>query len=351
MKILIRVTLIVVVVVGLFKWQGWRGWLDKANAPQLTANAPQLTREHSNSLVFVEGRSGKGSGFICNFAGKKFVVTNQHVVAGNPGTKFTLLDQSPIQTGQASAAVGHDIMTFALLSDAKAMEMMTDVERNAAIGDDVAVLGNSDGDRVIKPLPGKLLGIGPDRVEVSAEFVHGNSGSPIIHIRSGKVIGIATFATVRKADSITGRPKDQPEVKRFGYRLDTVKQWQPVAWPEYTAEFQLLEKVETRTRDFVKFLLTGRLSAMEYGDPAIRNPLERFANAARGQGLIKTDRLSAKKELIDSLRTASETDIFQTQSQLKYDYFRRKLEEHQKLRGELHKGFDEALKKLPMGSQ
>ncbi len=37
---------------------------------------------------------------------------------------------------------------------------------------------------------------GSDRalVEVDAKFVEGNSGSPIIHVKTGKVIGIATFA-------------------------------------------------------------------------------------------------------------------------------------------------------------
>ncbi len=65
-----------------------------------TRNTPQLTQEHSNSLVFVEGRAGAGSGFVCDIGGKKFVITNQHVVAGNAEAKFTLLDQSPIRTGR-----------------------------------------------------------------------------------------------------------------------------------------------------------------------------------------------------------------------------------------------------------
>jgi hypothetical protein len=315
--------------------------------------APQLTREFSNSLVFVEGKAGKGSGFICAIGGAKFVVTNQHVVAGNPGVKFTLLDQTPVRTGQAAAAVGHDIMSFALLSDAKAMEIMTEVEKNAAIGDDVAVLGNANGDRVITPLPGKLVAIGPDRVEVSAEFVHGNSGSPIIHLKSGTVLGIATYATITKVDSITGRPKDEPEVKRFGYRLDSVKQWQPVVWPAYSGEFALLEKIETRTDDFIKVLralLRGPIvnaNAMACADPAIRSLLERYVHAVNGQGLIKTGSLAAGKDLMASLRNACETDIAQAQAQVKYDYFRRGLEANQQVRRLLYKCFDEVLKRLP----
>lgn len=346
MKNLLLIALVAAAIFGGIKFREWYSGNTSSQSATPVEIPPQFTREFSNSLVFVEGKTGKGSGFICALGGAKFIITNQHVIAGNPGAKFTLLDQSPIRTGQAAAAVGHDIMSFALLSDAKAMEIMSNVETNVAIGDDVAVLGNADGDRVIKPIGGKLVGIGPDRVEVSAPFVHGNSGSPIVHVKSRKVLGIATYATIRKVDSITGKPKSEPEVKRFGYRLDTVKQWQPVVWPAFVADFDTLEKVEARTKDFAKLLLTGRLTSADYGDPAIRNPLERFANAAQGKGLIKTDRLSAAKDLTNSLRIACDTDLAQAQVQVKYDFFRHRLEEHQQFRKELHKGFDELMKRL-----
>ena len=343
MKLLLRLACLAAVILAVIKG---REWYSGRGATEITPETYQFTQQFSNSLVFVEGKASVGSGFVCEISGKKFVITNQHVVAGNPGARFTLLDQSPMRTGQAAAAVGHDIMSFALLSDTKAMEMMTDVEKTAAIGDEVAVLGNADGARVIRPLMGKLLGIGPDRVEVSAEFVPGNSGSPIIHVKSGKVIGIATYATIRKIDSLTGKPKAQPEVKRFGYRLDSVRQWQPVNWPAYQGEFQTLEKIEARTNDLLRLLLSSRFVATDYSDPAIRRTLERFANAAKGGGLIKTDKLSAAKDLSVSLRTACDADINEAQARVSYDYFRHQLGEQQKLRGEFYKVFDEVRKRL-----
>ena len=340
MKNLLRIVFATAALAAGYTWLPWHDWMPKAAGRQ-------LSQESMKSLVFVEGEHGKGSGFVCDIQGKKFVLTNQHVIAGNPGAKFTLIDQSPIRTGQAAAAVGHDIMSFALLSDAKALEMMTEVEKNAAIGDEVAVLGNSDGDRVIKPLMGKLVGIGPDRVEVTAEFVHGNSGSPIVHVKSGKVIGVATFATIRKLDSITGAPRDRPEVKRFGFRLDSVRQWQPVNWPAYNAEFLTLEKIGARTNELIKLLMARQFTPSEYSDPAIRGPLERFANAAKGSGLIKADKLSAAKDLAISLRNACDADIAQAQAQVRYDHFRQQLGEQQKLRAEFYKVFAEVRKRLP----
>jgi S1-C subfamily serine protease len=113
MKFLLRLAIVTALLYGGFKlYERYSGDI-----------APQLTREFSSSLVFVEGKAGKGSGFICALGGAKFIVTNQHVIAGNPDVKFMLLDQTPVRTGQAAAAVGHDIMRFALLSDAKAMEI------------------------------------------------------------------------------------------------------------------------------------------------------------------------------------------------------------------------------------
>jgi hypothetical protein len=45
---------------------------------------------------------------------------------------------------------------------------MADVEATARLGDPVVVLGNSGGGGVVTSLPGELVGIGPDRVEVTA---------------------------------------------------------------------------------------------------------------------------------------------------------------------------------------
>ena len=200
---------------------------------------------------------------------------------------------------------------------------------------------------MIKPIGGKLVGIGADRVEVSAPFVHGNSGSPIIHVKSHKVLGIATYARTRKFDSITGKPKSEPEVKYFGYRLDTVKQWQPVVWPAFVADQAILKKVEERSTDFLKLVDSADLTSVNYGDPAIRSALERLADAAQGRGLIKSTQRSALTDLIGSLRRACETDILQAQAQVKYDYFRRQLDDQRKFRLELYKGFDGFLKRLP----
>jgi hypothetical protein len=319
---------------------------DEMRAALADEQAAELVKSYSGSLVFVEDKGGAGSGFVCSFGGRKFVFTNQHVVAGHSGAALTLLDQSPIKTGQAAAAVGHDIMSFALLSDTKAMEIMTEVEKNTAIGDDVVVLGNPEGARVIKPLVGKLAGIGPNLIEVTAEFVPGNSGSPILHLKTGKVIGIATYAIIRDVNSLTG--EREKKIRRFGYRLDSVKQWQPVAWTAYNEEFATIERIKERTHDLAALVRemarTGGVNATHHQNPAIRRPLDKFSDATSGKGLIPTDRARAVKDLMDAMRTASQSDVQQANARLRYDFFRKELAEEQRVRGQFYKIFDEMMR-------
>ena len=55
---------------------------------------------------------------------------------------------------------------------------MTELANEMRIGDDVVVLGNSGGGGVITSIPGKVVGVGPDRIEVSAEFIQATPGAP-----------------------------------------------------------------------------------------------------------------------------------------------------------------------------
>ena len=168
-----------------------------AQDPALPLTSADLVKAHRNNLVFVQGAEGSGSGFIVRFGNANFLVTNAHVASGIRGAGFKTLNGMQVQLGAAFIAVGHDIFRIAVAPGGKPMEIMERVEENASIDDDVVVLGNAEGAGVINTIKGKIVGIGPNLVEVDAPFVPGNSGSPIIHLKSGKVIGVATYLTVK----------------------------------------------------------------------------------------------------------------------------------------------------------
>ncbi len=328
-------------------------------APTLAATLPapafspapdtgRIVQDFRGSLVFIESGPGAGSGFMCQMKDGTFLLTNQHVVAGMPTVHLTRLDRTPVAAGAMTAAVGHDIMRFALApgTEARPLVAMENVEKEARIGDDIVVLGNSEGARVIQPLTGKLLGLGPDRVEVSAEFVPGNSGSPIIHVASGRVIGIATYLMQRRFKEL-GDP-GQGSVRRFGYRLDSVKQWQPVHWPTFQAEHAAVDRVTGVTRDLARLIgdmnANTPMTGATYSTPSIARNVRDLDAILTRRGLAKPDRVRAFQTFVAGIRTVTQADLAQVRPTLRYDYFQRALGEEGEVREEMYQLFDRLLK-------
>lgn len=316
--------------------------------PKLRAepDVGQLVHDFSGSLVFIEGGGGAGSGFVCKWKDGLFVTTNQHVLAAMPAVKITRLEGARVAAGAVQAAVGHDIIRLATSEVPNPLIASENVEGDARIGDDVVVLGNSEGARVIQPLSGKLLGIGPDRIEVSAEFVPGNSGSPIIHVKSGKVIGIATYLKTRQFAEFSDRKESR--VRRFGYRLDSVKQWQPVTWQNYQAERVELDRVEALTKDLMHLIgamrADAQVSAGDFGNSVIGRPVRDFTESIGSKRLSAADRTRVTQNFLSSIRSATMSDITQAKQRLRYDYFRRSVDEQAETRDQMYQLFDRLLK-------
>jgi hypothetical protein len=186
-------------------------------------------------LVLVEGDRGRGSGAVVKFRGNPLILTNAHVLSGNSRVEFRLLNNRTLRTGTFGVARNVDLAVFTQEGLADGLEILENADEHAAVGDDIVVLGNSLGRAVATELPGKIVGIGPELIEIDAKFVSGNSGSPVIHRKTGKVIAIATFATLQEADPLVD---DSPfkDVRRFAVRLDTVSQWEYPTWEKFTQE-------------------------------------------------------------------------------------------------------------------
>ncbi len=305
------------------------------------ATPAQLVKEYRDGLVFVEGKTGQGSGFIVDYKGQKFLFTNAHVMAGVRAPQFKLLDRSVLRVGGAVAAVAHDIVALGVLDGGRAIPCVESLEKEVSIGDPVVVLGNAEGAGVVNLLQGSLIGVGPNLVEVDAPFVPGNSGSPIIHVRSGKVIGIATYMTIRRSAG------SEERVRRFGYRLDSVQQWQPVDWGRFYSEADRMGKMEKTTAEFETLLQDFSKNGKptrSYETPAIRGALEGFATSAR-EASSKADAQQVTERLLASLRSASGRDVREAKAAVGYDFFKRQLETEAREREEITKIFDQALKR------
>jgi hypothetical protein len=313
-------------------------------------SAARFVQTYHDSLVFVTGTEGAGSGFVAAMGNGNFLVTNVHVVAGIPDAGFKKLDGSTVQGGAPSMAVGEDIFCMALPAGGTPLPVMRGVDSNAAIGDDVAVLGNADGQGVINTIIGRIVGIGPNLVEVDAPFVPGNSGSPIIHLKSGKVIGVATYSVTNEYDLTTERKLRRPVVRRFGYRLDGVNQWQPVNWGAFWRQRDQMESIEKLTADLFDFFddfdeNKGGVTPSRHPNPIFKDQINYWKEVNR-RGATPADRQAAAINLISFLKTTCESDIGNAQRQITYDYFQRKLADQKQYRDAMAKAFNEALDDL-----
>ena len=247
-------------------------------------------------------------------------------------------------------AVGEDIFCMALPAGGTPLPIMRGVDSNAAIGDDVAVLGNGEGQGVINTIIGRIVGIGPDLVEVDAPFVPGNSGSPIIHLKTGKVIGVATYSVTNQYDVTTSRKLTRPVIRRFGYRLDGVDKWQPVNWGAFCQQRDQMESIEKLTADLYDFFVDlgdnkSAVTAGGHANPIFKERIDYWIEVNRRRP-TPADRLAAAANLISFFKTTCESDIAIAQRQITYDYFQRKLADQKQYRDAMAKGFEEVLNDL-----
>lgn len=211
-------------------------------------------RRYLPSIVIIEGDLGVGTGFICVFGGKKVVISNVHVLNGNSEVHLRLVSSGKeIEYTKIWVCPTRDVAIYELEDpDIGPALSIYDISGKKLNNDErIVVFGNSAGGGVATTLRGKIQGLGPDEIEVQADFVSGNSGSPIIAYDYGQVIGMATYATKRDAKSWTTENTRFAggTVRRFGVRLDNLS-WSDFEKVDFRQYLRGLEVVKA-TVDFV----------------------------------------------------------------------------------------------------
>jgi len=321
-------------------------------APSATPVAPtsaataQTVSDHPDALLMVAGQKGVGSGFLCTMGGKTVAITNAHVLSGNPGFKLTNLKSTALNVAGGAISVDHDIVKLEVGDVGKGFDLIENLDTNVKIGDSVMVLGNAQGAMVVKPVEGHVVGIGPNLVEVDAPFVPGNSGSPIIHTPTGKVIGVATYYTERKVS----KNGSEVEIRRFGYRLDSVKVWEPVDWQRFYAQAAQVAKIDSLSDDFIQLSKDcsngGHLDSARYNNLLIQRAVQSFMShfeQRRGKKIGAGDRQMILVQFFNDLRTASRSDINGFDLRTSYDYFRREVQDQIKFREAIYEDLSHSI--------
>jgi hypothetical protein len=233
--------------------------------------------------------------------------------------------------------VGRDIARFDIKNPPdNPLEISTDLNDSVRIGDAVVVPGNSGGGGVATLIKGVVQGIGPDRIEVSAPFIPGNSGSPIIHVKTGKVIGIATYFTVRNEDPTKSRA---PAVRHFGYRIDTAATWERVEWNTFLQEADGIKQVSALTDDVINFLHALRTKQPpDFTTDTLRGPAAEWMKALRNERLTKNGRRAVTENFLRVLKEIVAADVLSLEPGLHYTYFREEMHDQHEIRRRLYDG-------------
>jgi len=185
------------------------------------AQVPAKSASFKKSLMILSGPKGSGSGFVAKIGGVKYVVSNFHVFFENNPKIFDSEDR-PVEVKAIKFTPDRDLALFELAKqDAyESLEIRPDVT-SLPVGSALRVYGNSGGGEVFTEIGGKALGSGPRVVETDAEFIEGNSGSPVLEYPSLKVVGVATYASVLNPNW-SGKGTRFEKIRRFATRIDNL---------------------------------------------------------------------------------------------------------------------------------
>lgn len=174
-------------------------------------------------VVVVRDRDGQGggSGFVVRVFDRVWVASNAHVLAGSDRVEIVAADGTVLPWQRALIGRREDVVLFETETTLEPLSLVESVERSVPIGAAVTAYGNSHAKNAITALPGEVLGIGPGRVEVSATFVRGNSGGPIVLEGTDRVVGISTYFTYPpEGEPGVEGTRFEGRIRRFAVRLD-----------------------------------------------------------------------------------------------------------------------------------
>jgi len=215
-----------------------------------------------HSLAVVSAGAGTGSGFVVEMDGVNYLVTNEHVARGGRPLAARLIDGRRLVLQEVEIAEDVDLIRFPLAGDG--LSALSLASADYSIGSPIRVYGNSDGGGVVTSLRGNILGIGPDRIEIDARFVQGNSGSPIVD-NDGGVVGVATYLMhLEEPQSWVKAGTRFNNVRRFGLRISNVS-WRKIKAEDYFVRVDALSDIQTFCEDIYDLQFTGKFVDRQTG--------------------------------------------------------------------------------------
>ncbi|MDF3055871.1 MAG: hypothetical protein K0R17_86 [Rariglobus sp.] len=178
-----------------------------------------------NACLVMSNAAGTGTGFIVKQRGGYYLVSNQHVINGPAPHKYEKSDGIVLRPLKGWLAGDRDIVIYSLDgTHAHYLEVETEFDA-VALGEEVMIYGNALGEGM-RLSEAKIIRKTSSEIEISGGIVPGNSGGPIIRKKNGKLLAVATYATVHNTQfrSISDyvEAAGLPKVRFYGVRIDTI---------------------------------------------------------------------------------------------------------------------------------
>ena len=182
------------------------------------ANSPTVTFEDvKDKIVIVQCDDSTGSGFVCEMEGKKYFVTNKHIIRGQQRVAAYFSDGSALKFGSMEISRDADMVRFAVASNHPALKIADDdPDRN----ENVRLFRCSHGEGTCAEIKGRILSVADMELELSAGFQQADSGSALVNSK-GEVLGTATYKVkdFNPADWIRTDARGT-KFRRFALRLN-----------------------------------------------------------------------------------------------------------------------------------
>ncbi|HUB66343.1 MAG TPA: serine protease [Candidatus Methylacidiphilales bacterium] len=308
------------------------GISDSTPAPPDATTPPNpntLTPTQAGAIVLIKGDNAEGTGFLTNLDGGPVVMTSLHILADNPNLHVTTRDGQSITALGLKGAQDRDLALIPIQDNNYTyLDVASDIRATAKPGDLVITPGNNGEGEVMLMTKGRLLGIKSEEIEISNRLDHGNSGGPVFHPQSGKVLGVVTEAldagastemdkllSQDRATGFTGR------TRYFGLRLDNVPVWETYDWKRYQIETTFLDQFHYESRCLDSYLnppSAGRRSMQDSGDDDdfanlyLNEPAIKQANHDYHQDIAGTDssqKLEAWRALLVVLHNVADANM------------------------------------------
>lgn len=299
--------------------------LAPATPPPPATGPVSLTDAQARAVVLIKGDDAEGTGFLVKTADGPVVMTNQHVIAGNPHIQITTTTGESVKILGLQGATDRDLAMISIQDNNYSyFDLATDLGKSVQVGDQVITPGNSQGGEVMLNTQGTVLALGPQRVEISNPIYHGNSGGPVFHVKSGKVIGVVTEAmkvdtsnALDKASFSNHNSAISGDMRYFGLRLDSVPHWDAYTWQRFNNETTFLRQFHERSKCLDSYLNTPTNDTSEWGLYYLKDDQVKQANEHLGEMAADGDssqRMEAWRNLIFDLTSVADTNMTDIQN-------------------------------------